>query len=770
MRARASLLVLAIAVATIPMAISGQQPPSGGPAVYLDPAQPIDKRVDDLISRLTVAEKGSLLGTTAPAIERLKIPVMNGWNQSLHGIVWTQPTTMFPVPIGMASTWDTALEHDVASAIGDEGRAVANYWPTLTGPTVPNGGSGNQATQMPAGSSSCPGAQPCLVRHNGLVYRSPVINISRHPLWGRIDEAFGEDPYLTSRMTVAFVKGTQGDDPKYLKLATTLKHYAVNNQEQGRHGLSAIVSERMLMEYYLPHFKAGIVEGKATSIMSSYNALNGVINTENTLLLKDILRGMWKFDGFVVPDSGATQDLVTAYRKYSTLEEATAAAIKAGSDLDNGAFPQAIAAALTKGLLTEQDVDQSLRRVLKVRFRLGEFDPPNLVPYAKIPASVIDSHRDLALRAARESIALLTNRNNFLPLDRAKIKTIAVIGPHGNTPYAGLGYTGVASKFVVPMDGIKSRAAVGTEVIYAQGATLPSRAGGAGRAGAAAPVTAPPPDPETGYAEAVAAAKRADVALVFVGTNNNIEAEGRDRTYLGLPPEQEELVKRVFAANPRTVAVLLHGGPIAVPWEKEHLPAVLDMYIAGEEGGNAIADVLFGNYSPGGRLPYTVYESADHVPPMTEYDITKGFTYMYFGGTPVYPFGHGLSYTTFAYSNLAVSSSRIAGAGQVAVKLNVRNSGKVAGDEVVQLYVRDVEASVKRPKLELRGFERVALKPGEQKTVTFALPAEKLAFWDETRHTFVTEPGAFDILVGASSADIRLKGVVTVTSTGQWPN
>src|SRR6476646_5301040 len=279
--------------------IHAQQP------AYLDPAQSIDRRIADLVSKLTLEEKASLLGTTAPAIERLRVTVMNGWNQSLPGIVWTRPTTMFPVPIGMAATWDPALIHDVAAVIADEGRAIYNLWPTVQGKTEP-GNQGQLVTVTPNGDR---------LRHNGLVYRSPVINISRDPRWGRIDEAFGEDPFLTSRMTVAFVQGTHGDHPRYLKLATTLKHYAVNNQEIGRRGLSATVSERMLMEYYLPHFKAGIMEGGATSIMSSYNRINGVINTENPLLLKEILRDKWKFQGFVVPDSGAVEDMVRSYMK-----------------------------------------------------------------------------------------------------------------------------------------------------------------------------------------------------------------------------------------------------------------------------------------------------------------------------------------------------------------------------------------------------------------------------------------------------------------------
>jgi beta-glucosidase len=763
-----TLAVLTFVIAGLLVAHGRQAERAASPPLYLDPAAPLDGRVGDLLRRLTLAEKVSLLGTAAPAIERLKIPPMNGWNQSLHGIVWTKPTTMFPVPIGMAATWNVRLLHDVASAIADEGRAIHNYWPTVTG-TLERDNRSQPIVTLANGDR---------VRHNGLVYRSPVINISRHPLWGRIDEAYGEDPYLTGRMTVAFVKGTHGEHPQYLKLATTLKHYAVNNQEIGRRGLSASVSERMLMEYYLPHFKAGIMEGGATSIMTSYNRINGVINTENPLLVQNILRDKWKFDGFVVPDSGAIEDMVNSYKKYASLEEAAAAAVKVGSDLDNSAFIPNLPVALAKGLLTEEHVDRALRRVMKVRFRLGEFDPPERVPYTRIPPSVIDSHGDLALRAARESIVLLTNKNNFLPLDRTQIKSIAVIGPHANTPFMGIGYTGLASNFIVPLQGIRNRVSPGTEVIHAAGPeSFPAgRGGGRGGRGDAgargAPVDTPPAvpaDPEPAFAEAVAAAKRADVAVLFVGTSAALEREGLDRTYLGLPPLQQELVKRVFAANPRSVVVLMNGGPVAVAWEKANLPAVLDMLIAGQAGGDAIADVLFGNYNPAGRLPYTVYASHEQVPPMEEYDITKGFTYMYFDGKPVYPFGHGLSYTTFTYSNLVVSPARIAGTGEVAVRVNVRNSGKMAGDEVPQLYVRDVQASVKRPALELRGFERITLKPGEERTVSFTLPAEKLAFWDETTHAFVTETGTFEVLVGSSSNDIRLRGRFEASSAGRWP-
>jgi beta-glucosidase len=721
------LISLAI---VIPIVLPAQQP------VYLDPSQPIDKRVDDLIPRLSLEEKASLLCTRAPAIERLKIPVMNGWNQSLHGIVWTKPTTMFPVNIAMAATWDVDLIHDVAAVIADEGRAVYNYWNTVPG-EVSN--AGRQPVTITASGER--------IGHNGLVYRSPVINISRDPRWGRILEAYGEDPYLTSRMTVAYVRGTQGDDAKYLKLAATLKHYAVNNQEIGRTSLSADVNERMLYEFWLPHFKAGIVEGHAASIMSSYNALNGMPNAENKLLLTDILRGQWKFDGFVVPDSGAVANLVRTHKKYATIEEAAAKTILAGSDLDDSAYPAALPKAVAQGLLTEKDIDQSLRRVLKIRFRLGEFDPPEMVPYSRISPSIIDSapNRQMALRTAHESIVLLTNKNGFLPLDKSRIKTVAVIGPHADRAMMGIGYTGQASKFVKPLEGIQNKLGPSAEVLYAQGCDILEAK-----------------DKEASFAAAVNAAKKADVAIVYVGLSNQIEREGLDRTYLGLPPIQEELVRAVAAANPKTIAVLLNGGPLSVKWERDNLPAVVDMFYAGEEGGTAVADVLFGDYNPGGRLPYTVYESTDQIPPMTEYDITKGFTYMYFTGEPVYAFGHGLSYTTFRYDRLRFSTKRLRAGAQVSISVDITNIGKVAGDEAPQLYYHAVSPSVKRPAKELRGFQRVSLKPGERRTVTFTLPADKLAFYDVQKHDFAVEPGKYDIMVGASSADIRLRDQIEV--------
>lgn len=722
-------------------------------SIYLDPSQPIDKRVDDLIRQLTPAEKTSLLSTTAPAIERLKIPAMNGWNQSLHGIVWTQPTTMFPVPISMAATWDPQLTHDVAAAIADEGRAVYNYWPTVSGTSEAVRGQGVTVT-----------ADGKRIAHNGLVYRSPVINMDRDPRWGRIWETFGEDPLLASRTTVAYVQGTQGSDPKYMELAATLKHYAAYDDERDRiKSGNDQVDERTLHDFYLPQFKAGIMAGKAASIMSSYNGINGMPNAENKTMLTDILRDEWKFEGFVVPDSGAVQNLVSAYHKYPTLQVAAAKTILAGSDLDDGSYAIALPKALGERLLTEKEIDQSLRRVLTIRFRLGEFDPPEMVPYSKLGPDVIDSpaHRELALRTAHESIVLLANEDHLLPLDKNAIHTLAVIGPFADYAQTGPNYTGQYSKFVKPLEGIESKVGSAVKVVYARGSGIMET-----------------DNPEASLSEAVAAAKSADAAILFVGTNQLLEREGLDREFLNLPPAQIALVQRVMAANPKTVVVLMNGGPISLasPYagEGRRAPAarfstVLDMFWAGEEGGTAIADVLFGDYNPSGRMPYTVYASERPLPPMTEYDISKGFTYMYLDGKPEFAFGRGLSYTRFDYENLSISPARAESGGSVEVHVDVKNSGDRAGDEVVQIYVHNNDVSTYQPKEQLQGFERISLKPGETKTVTFSLPVEQLAFWDTGKHDFAIHPGRFDVMVGAASDDVRQKGSFEVTTAGRWP-
>ena len=691
--------------------------------LYLDPKEPIDKRVLDLISHLSLEEKATLLNHRGPMVERFKIR-SDGWNQCLHGVWWDQPTTMFPVSIAMAATWDTKLIQEVATAISDEARGIYNGWHQDTG---------------------------FKGEKKGLIYRAPVINVSRNPYWGRINECYGEDPFLTGRIGVAYVKGLQGEDPKYLKIVSTLKHFAVNNVERNRQALSATVSERMLFEFWLPHFRDCIIEGRAQSIMASYNAINGVPNNINKMLLTDILKNLWGFKGFVVSDLGGVNSMVRGHEKgQMTFEDAVAQSLNAGCDFSDKEFMDYIPAAVKKGLLSEERLNDALYRVLRDRFLLGEFDPPSMVPYSKISPDVIGSaeHRQLALKTAQESMVLLTNKNQILPLDKKRIKTIAVIGPHADLFTAG-GYSGRVTNPVTPLQGIKNRTLPGIEIMFVKGCEIIARKDSTEDLVI---------NTKEELQKAADAAKKADVAIVYVGTTLAVEAEGRDRTSLGLPGKQEELIKTVVAANPNTIVVELNAGPLTIPEVKEEAPAILEAWWGGEEGGNAIADVIFGNINPGGKLPLTVYASAEQVPSVDEYDVTKGFTYMYINGKPLFPFGHGLSYTNFKYSNFKIASKKINTGGRITVNVTVQNTGKRKGDEVVQLYVHDVVSSVKRPAKELRGFQRISLNPGEKQNLTFTVSADKLAFYDEKTHAFIIEPGMFDILIGSSSEDIRASG------------
>lgn len=676
----------------------------------------MERRIADLISRMTLEEKAAQLNHLSSRNDRLRIPAWGGWNQTLHGVWSKQPTTLFPIAIGMAATWDPALIKTITDAMSDEARALYNI-----------------------------GADGPRSKH-GLVFRSPVINISRDPRWGRIQECFGEDPYLAGRLTVAYVQGLQGNHPKYLKVAATLKHFAVNNVETNRHGLPVQVPERILMEYWLPHWKAGIVEGHAQSVMAAYNSLNGAPCIANKYLLTDILRGLWNFDGFVVSDlNGIASSLIKGAHIADTPEAAVAKAINAGCDYDDNYYEQSLPAAVRQGLVSEDVVNLALTRVLRVAFRLGAFDPPEQVPFSRIGAEVIDSqkHRQMALQTALESMVLLSNRNAFLPLNRNKIRSVALIGPQADHFETG-NYFGAKPRIVSPVEGIKAKLGASVRVGYTPGCGILD-----------------PLDPAE-VARAEQLARASDVAIVFLGTDLKVEREGHDRTDLNLPGAQQRLLEAVYKANPKTVAVLMNAGPLSVKWAKANLPAILQAWYPGEEAGTALASVLFGDYNPAGKLPYTVYDSVDQVPPQDEYDITKGFTYMYFGGRPQFPFGHGLSYTKFRYSDLKISPAQIPSGGQVSIRMNIQNTGRRAGDEVVQLYFHDVESSVKRAAKELRGFQRITLEPNEKRQVSFTLPAADLAFYDTKTRKFVVEPGAFDIMAGSSSEDIRLKGVLQV--------
>lgn len=690
------------------------------PALYLDTNQPVDARVTDLVSRLTLEEKATLLNHIGPTVQRFNIRA-DQWNQCLNGVQWDRPTTLFPICLAMSATWDTNLVYETASALSDEARAIYNIW--HLDPNAPG-------------------------QHKGLIYRDPVINIERNPYWGRNHESWGEDPYLTGCMAVNYVHGLQGDDPHYLKIASTLKHFAVNNVETGRQSLSAEVPERILHEYWFPHWRDAVVEGQATSVMASYNAINGTPDNINHWLLTDILKNDWGFQGFVVSDLGGVHTMVQGHEKNKMgYEDAVALSLMAGCDFSDKEFQDNIPGAVRDGKLTEARLDDAVTRLLRVRFRLGEFDPFDSVPYSKISPDVINSteHRALALKVAQESIVLLKNEKHFLPLDKNKIKTIAVLGPLADRVLLN-NYNGKPPECVTALQGIKDHAGPGVKVLYAVGGVVSNE----------------PLDKSDELQKAVVLARQADVAIVCVGTTSAIEQEGRDRKTLALTGNQEALVEAILAANPKTIVVEMSAGPLTVPWIAKNVPAVLQAWWPGEEGGRAIADVLFGDVNPAGRLPHTVYASEAQVPPVSEYDITHGFTYMYLRSAPLYPFGHGLSYTAFKYSDLKLSEKKIPADGAVQIKFDVKNTGPRTGDEVPQLYVHQEKSNLKVPTEQLRGFERIHLEPGETKTVSFTLPASKLALWDETTHGFVVQPGKFDVLIGASSADIRLKNKISV--------
>ncbi|MEI6644861.1 MAG: glycoside hydrolase family 3 C-terminal domain-containing protein [bacterium] len=689
-----------------------------GAESFRDPTLPLERRVEDLLSRLTLEEKAILLNHRGSTVKRFGIR-SDQWNQCLNGVKWGgRSTTLFPSCIGMAATWNTGLVQEVATVLSDEARAIYNRWhldPEASG------------------------------EHKGLIYRAPVINIERNPYWGRNHEAWGEDPFLTGRMGVAYVRGLQGDDPHYLKIAATLKHFAVNNVETDRKKLDCIMPERWLREYWLPHFRDTVVEGKACSLMASYNAINGTPNNRNGWLLTDLLKNEWHHDGFVVSDLGGVDTMIKGHSKGKmNYADAVAQSVMAGCDFSDKEYEHYIPEAVRAGKLTEARLNDAVSRVLRVRFRLGEFDLFDAVPYSKIPVDVICSakHRAVARKAAQESIVLLQNRDKLLPLDKSKLHRVAVLGPYANRVVLN-NYNGTPDKCISALQGIKDHVGNTVEILQEETSTKNQEE-------QSKSYIVKLPD-QTQVEKETELARKADAVILCVGTDTRIEAESKDRKSLGLPSEQEELVKRVLAVNPRTIVVQMSAGPLTVPWLKEHAPAMLQAWWGGEEAGHALADVLFGDVNPAGRLPHTVYASEAQVPPQDEYDISKGFTYMFVKGSPLFSFGHGLSYTTFAYSDIAASENPLA------VTVTVKNTGTRAGDEVAQLYLVPPTVTAPRPRLMLRGFQRVSLQPGESKHISFTVPDEKLAFWNTETKRLDVAHGEWGVQVGSSSSDIRLQ-------------
>ena len=704
---------------------------------YLKPDLPLGRRVDDLVSRLTLEEKVSQMQDVAPAIERLGVPQYNWWNEALHGVARSGLATSFPQAIGLAATWDDSLMFRMASVISDEARAKHHEY-------------------VRAGSRQ---------RYQGLTFWSPNINLFRDPRWGRGQETYGEDPFLTGRLAVQFIRGMQGDDPKYLKTVATVKHFAVHSgPEPERHTFDAVVSERDLRESYLPHFEAGIREGGAYSLMCAYNRVDGKAACGSDMLLKDILRGEWGFPGYVVSDCGAIDDIYARHKVVATAAQAAALAVKTGTDLECGHVYANLVDAAKQGLITEQEIDTAVKRLFLARFKLGMFDPPDRVRWARISAGVLDqpSHRELARQLARESIVLLKNAGGVLPL-RKDLGTLGVIGPNADQWRMLLGnYNGLPADPVTPLRGIREAVGKGTRVLYARGADLADGFPG---------TDVSPAPADTLQAEAVRVAAQADAVVLCLGLTAQLEGEemrvaiegfrGGDRTRIDLPASQERLLERIVAVGKPTVLVLLNGSALAVNWAEQHVPAIVEAWYGGQAAGSALADVLFGDYNPGGRLPVTFYKSVDDLPPFDDYHMA-GRTYRFFKGTPLYPFGYGLSYTSFAYKNLRASAAALAAGDTLTVRVDVTNGGKRAGDEVVQLYVRHLGSRVARPREDLRGYKRLTLGPGETRTVAFPLAASTLAYWSPDAHRWVVENEPVEIAVGASSADIRLRRTIRV--------
>jgi beta-glucosidase len=848
----------------------------GAPTVYQNPDAPLEVRVRDLLGRLTLEEKVSQLLYTSAAIPRLGVPEYNWWNEALHGVARAGRATVFPQAIGLAATWDTALLHRVATTIALEARAKHH----------------EAARQGRRGI------------YEGLTFWSPNINIFRDPRWGRGMETYGEDPYLAGRLAVAFVRGMQGDDPRYLTTVATPKHFAVHSgPEPERHSFDAVATGRDFRETYLPHFETAIVQGGAWSIMCAYNRVYGDPACASPLLLERILRREWGFTGYVVSDCWAISDIHNGHKVQPDEVHAAAVSLAAGTDLSCGPEYASLTSAAAQGLITEAQVDTALARLLRARFRLGMFDPSERLPFAAARAdappavTVIDGpeHRALALDAARKSLVLLKNAGGVLPL-RRDLGTIAVIGPNADDVDLLLGnYNGLPTDPVTPLEGIRRAVAPGTRVLYARGADLapgmptltvvpqealrlrgeyfadhafegqprlrrddatvdftwwdtvpapglPSdsfsvrwtgtltapvsgsyalgvRAQGGvrlllddsvlvefsdrhvvltqwatvaltegvprrlrleyldRRADALVQLVWAVPNPRL-RDEALDAARQADAVVMLLGLSPRLEGEempvdvpgfrGGDRLDLDLPAPQQELLEAVTAVGTPVVLVLLNGSALSLTWAADHVPAILEAWYAGQAAGTAIADVLFGHVSPAGRLPVTFYRSVEQLPPFDDYAM-RGRTYRYFTGEPLFPFGHGLSYTTFAYHDLRVPDTVRPG-DTVHVTVEVRNTGFRAGEEVVQLYVGDLEASVPVPVRTLAGFHRIALAAGERRTVGFAIAPRHLSVINAAGERMI-EPGTFTVSAGGKQpgftghADAPTTGVLTRTFT-----
>ena len=685
---------------------------------------PVEERITNLLSLMTLDEKVKALSTD-PSVPRLGV---NGTNhvEGLHGLAlggpagWGGrnkepiPTTTFPQAYGLGETWDVELLQKVAQVEGYETRYAFQKY-----------------------------------NRGGLVVRAPNADLARDPRWGRTEESYGEDAFFNGTMVVAFIKGLQGNDKNYWQTASLMKHFLANSNEDGRTYTSSNFDERLWREYYALPFKMGVIQGGSRAYMAAYNKVNGIPAMVHPML-KDITVKEWGQNGIICTDGGAYRLLMSDHKYYEDKYIAAAATIKAGINQFLDDYTEGVNGALAKGYLNETDLDNVLRGVYRVVFKLGMLDVDAHNPYSDIgKTETIDpwltqKHKDLALLATQKSIVLLKNDSNVLPLQKEKLKTIAVIGNNADGVFLDW-YSGTPPYTVTALEGIKNKVGSGVDILY-----TPNNTDGL----------------------AVEYAKKADVAIVLVGNHPTCDAgwakcpkpsngkEGVDRQSLTL--EEEDLIKLVYQANPKTVVGLISSFPYAINWTQEHIPAIIHLIHNSQELGNALADVLFGDYNPAGRVTQTWVKSITDLPDFLDYDITKGRTYMYFKKEPLYAFGHGLSYTTFNYSNLKTDKNQLMDKDSITVSFSVKNTGKMDGEEVVQLYVKHLNSKIQRPIKELKSFQRLFLNAGETKTVSLSLKAKDLEYWNTIKQQFELEEEQIELQVGSASDEILLTKKITV--------
>lgn len=693
---------------------------------YLDESLSFEERAEALVSEMTLEEKVYQTLHGAPAIDRLDVKAYNYWNEALHGVARAGTATVFPQAIGLAATFDEEFIEDIAEAVSDEGRAKFN-------------------AQQKYGDYDI---------YKGLTFWSPNVNIFRDPRWGRGHETFGEDPYLTSRLGVRFIEGMQGKDEKYMKVAACAKHFAVHSgPEDERHSFNAVVSEQDLRETYLPAFKACVKEAGVEVVMGAYNRTNGEACCGSERLLEDILRGEWQFKGHVTSDCWAIRDFHEYHMVTSTPVESVALAMNKGCDLNCGNIYGNLLKAVKEGLVEEETITRAVKRLFTTRMKLGLFDPKEKVPYHAINYCVVDcgEHKKLNEKAARKSAVLLKNSEGLLPLDKKAYKTIGVVGPNANNRKALVGnYEGTASEYITILEGIQSYVGEDARVLYSAGCHLcRDRMQGLAQA-------------NDRMSEVRAVADASDVIIACLGLDASLEGEegdqgnefaSGDKPNLSLPGLQQEVLEELVKSGKPVVLVLLSGSALAVPYADEHVPAILQGWYPGARGGKAIADILFGEYSPEGKLPVTFYRTSEELPDFKDYSM-KNRTYRYMKNEALYPFGFGLSYTKFELGGTEISGDRIAADQSVTVRTTLKNTGNMEGAETVQVYIHACLENA--PNYQLKALKKVTLKPGESREITLELDDEDFALYNE-EGIKVLEHCDYEIYVGTSQPDTRSK-------------